>query len=153
MNQFISRILVPVDFSPHSDFTLQYAARLAARLGAELHVIHAVEPIPSAALAGEGFYLPDVSELQAALVAEATRRLDQSRAALSTDVVVTTEALTGHPPQVIAQAAQDRKCDLIAIGTHGRTGIAHLVMGSVAERVTRLAPCPVLIVRETDWNR
>ncbi len=153
MNAPISRILVPVDFSPHSDFALSYAISLAGRLAASLHLLHVVEPISAAAL-GEGFYLPEVSELQARMVSDAEHRIAECRAlAAAGNVPVGTDVLSGPAATIIASAASNKECDLIVMGTHGRTGLAHLFMGSVAERVTRLAPCSVLTVRETAWKK
>jgi nucleotide-binding universal stress UspA family protein len=71
----------------------------------------------------------------------------------SSGIAVTTEVLSGHPASAIVDTAREKKYDLIVMGTHGRTGLAHLFMGSVAEKVTRLAPCPVLTVRETEWKK
>ena len=154
MNPIISRILVPVDFNPHSDLALRHVIPLASRLLASVHLLHVVEPLPALALTGESLCLPDVAELQARTMAEAARRIDESRSALSSaGLEVTGEVAMGHPAAEIVHTAGRTQCDLIVMGTHGRTGLAHMFMGSVAEKVTRLAPCPVLTVRETEWTK
>ena len=153
MNPTITQILVPVDFSPHSDFALTYGAALAVRLRASLHLVHVLEPVPPMAV-GEGLYLVDIEALEAGMTAEAERRIGECRArAAALGVAVTSDVLTGHPATVIVNAARGWRSDLIVMGTHGRTGLAHMFMGSIAETVTRLAPCPVLTVRETEWRK
>ena len=153
MNATISRILVPVDFSPHSDLALDYATTLAGRLGASLHVLHVVEPV-SAPVGGGELYMPDLSEFHASLVADAERRMEDCRAhASAAGVPATTGVFLGQTATTIASTATEKECDLIVMGTHGRTGLGHLFLGSVAEKVTRLAPCAVLTVRETAWRK
>ena len=153
MNPTIAQILVPVDFSPHSDYALTYAAALAASLRASVHLVHALEPIPPMAV-GEGLYLVDIEAMEASVSAEAERRMGECRTRVAAQgVAVTSDVLTGHPATVIIDAARRRRSDLIVMGTHGRTGLAHMFIGSIAETVTRLAPCPVLTVRETEWRK
>ncbi|OFW05225.1 MAG: hypothetical protein A3I61_10745 [Acidobacteria bacterium RIFCSPLOWO2_02_FULL_68_18] len=148
MQLSISRILVPVDFSAHSEVALQYAIALASRLAASLHVLHVVEdPVATGAWGSEGV-LPDLTELRSELVADAERRLLAYRGeAERARVPVVTTAQMGLTSNTIVEYARALDIDLIVMGTHGRTGVAHLFMGSVAERVLRHAPCPVLTVR------
>lgn len=148
METTISRILVPLDFSAPSERALDYATALATRLGATLHVLNVVEPMN--ALAGEG-YLISLPELTDSMVKEAKRRMDDYRDIAPPGLVFETDVTVGLAATTIADTARTQKCDLIIMGTHGRTGLAHLFMGSVAERVTRLAPCPVLTVRPIAW--
>jgi nucleotide-binding universal stress UspA family protein len=149
MNLTISRILVPVDFSAYSERALEYAIGLASRFGASLHLLHVVEdPIATGVWGGETV-LPDLTELREELVKGAERQLVTYReAAARAGVSVSSTALVGLPAITIVDHAVSLGVDLIVMGTHGRTGMAHLVMGSVAERVLRHAPCPVLTVRE-----
>ena len=95
--------------------------------------------------------LPNVAGDEQYLVyapySDANRRLT-ALAALHPDIHATTEAIVGHPPEAIVRTARDRAADLIVAGTHGRGGVARMFMGSVAERVVRLAECPVLTVRD-----
>jgi nucleotide-binding universal stress UspA family protein len=97
---------------------------------------------------------PNIPQLLADLVTAARARLEELKvAALETGLHVTTMVLTavatGRPADSICEHAATEKFDLIVMGTHGRTGLSHTLMGSVAERVVRKAPCPVLTVRET----
>ena len=144
----ISRILVPVDFSAHSEHALQYATALAGRLGASLHLLHVVEdPAASVAWNAEGV-LPDLTGLRNALLADAEQRLLACRSdAERAQVPVVTTARTGLVADAVVEYAKALGIDLVVMGTHGRTGMAHLLMGSVAEQVLRHAPCPVLTVR------
>ena len=143
----ITRLLVPTDFSPTSEIALQYAIDIAPA-GASLHVLHVVDEAGQLAAYPEGMYV-DLPALQADLVAEAELQL----AALMTrvapnDLNVTTEAVIGRPVTRIVGVAKSRNADLIVMGTHGRGALAHLMLGSVAERVVRSAQCPVLTVRD-----
>jgi nucleotide-binding universal stress UspA family protein len=140
-----TRILVPTDFSPPSDRALEYARRLAAQHGAALHVLHVLEEgVDTASFASEGF-VPDSPEVRAARLKEARDKLAHRRGSGDGERPhATTEVVVGSGARTISRYAADNNFDLIVMGTHGRTGIAHLVMGSVAEQVVRTAPCPVL---------
>lgn len=146
----ISRILVPVDFSSHSEYALRYAIALANRLGASLHLLHVVEdPVATGAWGYEGV-VPGLNDLLGELVANARRRLLAYRSdAERAQVPVVTTVQIGPTSHTIVEHTRGLDIDLIVMGTHGRTGLAHLFMGSVAERVVRHAPCPVLTVRES----
>lgn len=148
MNSF-NKILVPVDFSPHSEHALALAADLARRYGASLCLVHAHEP---ALYAAPETYLLYTAEQLPALLAEVQKRLDanvaQARALGVT--AVTSEVLSGVPFVEIVRHAREGGFDLIVIGTHGRTGVAHALLGSVAEKVVRKAHCPVLTARLPD---
>ncbi len=142
-----TNILVPTDFSAPSDAALEYAKALAMRFNASLHLIHVVEyPIVTGAF-GTETYVAEPPGFAAAMKRDAEHHL---AARLTTSerswLRATTEILTGPAAPTIVGAAGDLGVNLIVMGTHGRTGIAHAVMGSVAERVVRLAPCPVLTV-------
>jgi nucleotide-binding universal stress UspA family protein len=139
-------ILVATDFSPTSEHALEYARALATSFGGTLHLLHVV-PDPVMASAWAEAYAYDLTALGERLRLDAERQLTE-KAQTIRDVAVTTEAVVGSPAAVIALTAADRAADLIVMGTHGRSGVKHLFMGSVAERVVRSAPCPVLTVRE-----
>ena len=145
----IRRILAPTDFSDDSTRAVWYAAELAEKFAAELVLLHVVQdttlvlpdavmPTPVAA--------PDLDEMTAADrsgLARVVADLNLGRLNPKTEVRV------GTPAAEIDAAAKDLKADLICVSTHGRTGLAHLLLGSVAEKILRHAPCPVLVVRPT----
>lgn len=148
MTENITNILVPVDFSPHAQRAFGYATALARRLGARLTLVHVVEDPFTTGAWGAEVYIPDVGELLQNLTAAAERQLTSLKDGAATQgVTVKTTVITGRPAQSIIEHAASEGCDLIVMGTHGRTGLSHVVMGSVAERVLRRAPCPVLTVR------
>ena len=143
----IARILAPTDFSPHAEGALRYACGLAERLGSTLHLLHVLpdvvpvgpEPMLAPALPPEYY-----SETEAQSLDALTKAVDPS---------------WGQPPSLefavrwggavegIVAYAGDLDMDLIVIATHGRTGLSHVLLGSVAERIVREAPCPVLTIR------
>ena len=140
----LDKILVPTDFSEHSTKAVRYGADLAATFGAELHLFHAVEIVATAYV--EGPYLSPDNEAE--VVATATRQLEQVSIESATDLKVVRKVVQGHPFVEIVRYAKENAIDMIVIGTHGRGAIAHMLLGSVAERVVRKAPCPVMVVRD-----
>lgn len=152
----IRHILVPTDFSDTADAALDYALLVAARYGASLQLLHVLDdPFVPEGLAGDA-YITEAPVLRSAMLRDAQNRLAHRVAPLrrggeiegSPGVArVDADALFGHGARTIAEYAGERGADLIVIGTHGRTGVAHLLLGSVAERLVRHAPCPVLTVR------
>ena len=141
----IKRILVPTDFSADAAAALTYAVRFAQPFGASIHLLHVVaDPMAAGAWSSE-VYTAETAGLHINLVRDAEQRLQQQAA--EKGAPITTEVRTGHTAHAILDLANKKGIDLIVMGTHGRTGLAHLVMGSVAERVVRLAPCPVLTLR------
>jgi len=146
----LENILVATDFSEPSDAAVTYGRELATRFGATLHVLHAAENILGRF--GAETYSATVPELQERLETDARRRLgelliDSDNSGPSTIPVHVTAS---SPALAIVDYAKQKNIDLIVVGTHGRGGLAHLVLGSVAERVVRLAPCPVLTVRHPE---
>ena len=145
----IQRILVPTDFSPASDIALQYAIDMAPRLGSQIDLLHVVDDASFAAASPDGL-LFEVPGIRQRLIQDAAIRLKESVDRCNAAGLVTTdEVVVGKPARIIAQAATSRGTDLIVMGTHGRGAFAHLVLGSVAERVVRTAPCAVLTVRDS----
>ncbi|MGE3540935.1 MAG: universal stress protein [Candidatus Tectimicrobiota bacterium] len=143
-------ILIPLDRDAQAEQTLAYAIPLAVALQAAVTLLHVVEA-PVFQGWGDNFPLESVVDLPSPLHCDAEvqcfmgEKLGRVRAAgLRGHSVI----LTGTPFQMIVNVAQARSTDLIIMGSHGRTGLRHLMLGSVAERVVRLAPCPVLVVRE-----
>ena len=150
MSQIIRRILVPVDFSEHSDRATWYACELAACVGARVELLHVVEdPFVSGAWS-PGVYLGPSAEILEGILTDAQNRLERAAsAAASSGLRPHVVVLRGHPAQSIVEYAKACDADLIVMGTHGRTGIAHLLLGSVAERTLRTAACPVLTTKLT----
>ena len=144
----IARILVPTDFSPASDLALQYAIDLADRLRCRIDLLHVVDDLTIPTVyPGSDVEIPALREqLMSEASAQLTRVLERCVAA---GVTSSAQVLVGTPARVIAETADSGGTDLIVMATHGRGAIAHLLVGSVAERVVRIAPCPVLTVRDT----
>ena len=140
------KILVPVDFSPYSSFALRMAADIAGRLNAAVTLLHVHDPVPYA-LPGD---LQSISkDQQGQLRAEIEKELAALRVRAETAGAAGVQTLIANGPaaETIAQCAERGGFDLVVIGTHGRRGFQRMLLGSVAERVVRLAPCPVLTVR------
>ena len=148
MTPTIKRILVPTDFSVTSDDAVSYAAAVAGRFDATVHLIHVLHD-PLAAQGAWEFYIPEAAESRERRHKDAKDRLWQIAAPyVSAGVRVTTEVRFGSPAEEVVAAAAAYGSDLVVMGTHGRSGLPHLLLGSIAERVIRTAPCPVLAVRQ-----
>jgi nucleotide-binding universal stress UspA family protein len=146
----IKNIMCPVDFSDSSDHALRYATALAEAHGANLCLLHVVQP-PMATMPSD----PLLPEFAADIMKEAVEASREQLKKLADDIEsdlpnVTTETATGTPFLEIITAARLQDIDLIVVGTHGRTGLAHVMLGSVAERIVRKAPCPVLTVKHPE---
>lgn len=144
----IKRILVPTDFSAHADAALRYAIALATPLGATVGLLHVIEDPLAAGMWASELYSAEIAGLQINLAKDAEERLSLTVAEIGSPVISDREVRVGRAAPTIVEAAAESKADLIVMGTAGRTGLAHVVMGSVAERVVRTAPCAVLTVRE-----
>jgi universal stress protein A len=150
MKQTLSRILVPTDFSSSSDAALEYATMLADRLSASMHVLHVIEE-PDVAGWGSEIYISELPRMREAAQQEAERRLNGIVTARElVRLKVSTEIADGRAARAIVDVARQQQIDLIVMGTHGRSGVARLLLGSVTEKVLRTAPCPVLAVRTTE---
>jgi len=141
----LDTILVPTDFSSPADAALRYAVELASRVGSKVIVLHAF--VPSVLPILDGAIIPTASEL-AEEVSIAEKRLAELAVRFArTGMVLETKAVQGAAVEEILRVTQAQACDLIVMGTHGRTGLARIALGSVAERVVRAAPVPVLTIR------
>jgi universal stress protein A len=139
----IKKILVPTDFSPESEKSLDYAVMTAKKFGAKILLFHAIEPFPYTTT--DAFMVVDNSE---ALKNIAETLIKNSTALLKKKGIQVKPSLSvGSPAREIVMKAETEKADMIIMGTHGRTGVEHVLLGSVAEKVIRLAKCPVLTVR------
>ena len=147
----LKNILVATDFSEPSDAALTYGRALARNVNATLHVVHVIGNVSSLVYGAEA-YAVAMPELQQEVGDAARKQLadllvDSDEHPLQTRRVL----LTSNAPAVaIVDYAGREHIDLIVTGTNGRGGVAHLLMGSVAERVVRTAPCPVLTVRHPE---
>jgi len=143
----IHRILVAVDFSEHAQRALDEAIGLAKKFGAELHLLHCYESYPAAAI---GFpynvTMPENLEREIREAAEA-RLATWREKATAHEARAEQHLVTDLPSHGIVALAEKLPADLIVMGTHGLTGLKHALLGSVAERVIRHAPCPVLTVK------
>ncbi len=142
------RILHPTDFSRASRPAFERAVKLARQEGAELLIVHVM--VPPAPFVGDGYVSPKTYEdLEAAARKSAESQLKTVLARAKKAGARARAILTeGIPVEQIVRAAKGKRADLIVIGTHGRTGFSRFFLGSVAERVVQLAPCPVLTVRK-----
>ena len=140
-------ILHPTDFSPASRPAFTHALALARKEGAELLLVHVLATVMP--LAGDGYMSPKTyDDLQRSMRAQAQKQLDRLLAKAKAARVRARGVLyEGVAADAIARAARAKRAKLIVMGTHGRTGLRRLFMGSVAERVVGTAPCPVLTVR------
>ena len=140
------RFLVPLDFSEEANRALDYAITLAGKLGARLTLLHVIQALPLGSV-DMGVTLPVayVEDLEAEIRRTMASSLERVTAAgLEGDMVI----VHGVPFHEILETAKTQQVDLIVMSTHGRTGLQHVLLGSVAEKVVRLAPCPVLVVRQ-----
>jgi len=144
----VARILVPTDFSDDDQEPLEAAVRLVCDGDAEIVLFHAFHvPVEYTHLAG-GFVMPDLARSALSEARDALERVAEPLR--KTGRAVTVTAREGYAAQAIEIEAREREVDLIAMGTHGRSFLPHVVLGSTAERVVQHSPCPVLTVRRKD---
>ena len=147
----LKRILVATDFGEAADVALNYGRELARTFGASLDVLFVCENVLTRGIGSDGF-VPNYADMQDDLERAARKQLDsvlsdEERTELMAKAVVLT---SNAPADTIVWYAKETKADLVLMGTHGRGAVVHLFTGSVAERVVRLAPCPVLTVRHPE---
>jgi universal stress protein A len=133
METLTKRVIVPIDFSEASEHAAVYAAGLARQLGASVHFVHASEP-EEGPRADRAYWL-----LRHRLVAFSDR--------IASGIEHSSEIRQGDPIEAIIAAVTDYGADLVVMSTHGRSGLSHLLMGSIAEEVIRSVRCPVLVIR------
>ncbi|MGD9855347.1 MAG: universal stress protein [Planctomycetaceae bacterium] len=143
----LKRILAATDFSECSEHALRYACEFAEAFGADLHLIYVNEP-PAAAYSEFGIGLVGVQGIEEDIQRGAEAKLNTLPGLQWQDKLAISRAvLFGTPFIEVVRYAREHEIDLIVLGTHGRGAIAHMLMGSTAEKVVRKAPCPVLTVR------
>jgi len=142
----LHKILVPIDFSEHSRRALDEAIGLALKFDAELHLVHCYQLYPVGGIPPYDVVMPATLERS---IREDARDLLAAwgRQADARGAKVVEHLATGAASSCIADLAETLAADLIVMGTHGRTGLQHVLLGSVAERTIRIAPCPVLTVK------
>ena len=142
----VQHILVPIDFSATADRALEYAIALAQQLHARLTLLHVLHLTPletgDILTAPHGDYVQTLETEAQHLLQASLERVQ--RVGLQGDALLA----NGTPAQTIMDTAGEQGVDLILMGTHGRTGLTHVLLGSVAEHVVRQAPCPVLVIRK-----
>jgi nucleotide-binding universal stress UspA family protein len=146
----LHRILVPTDFGKSSENALTYGLAFAQKFGAEVWLLHVVQDlalfIPEAV-----FVTPPPAPPVEQFIAAARTALERVVTKLTVEgITVHSEVGVGPPYDEIVRFAKEKDIDLIVMGTHGHTGLAHVLLGSVAEKVVRRAPCPVLTVRHPE---
>ena len=141
-------ILVPTDFSPHSEKALELAEKLAKLMGAKIHLLHCYQ-INVGGISPYGVTIPD--EYNREIREAATEKVEElERKVAAEGIEVEAHITPRYPSEAVTDLAKEIGADLIVMGTRGTTGLKHIFLGSVAERTLRIAPCPVLTVKESD---
>lgn len=140
------KILLAIDFSDYSEVACEYALSLAKAFDSSIHLLHVInEPVDL-----RGFYVPHISfdQLEKEIESGAVKMLESfCTTNLAEFKNYTSSVVSGVPYEEIIRIATEQESSLIIIGTHGRTGLDHLIFGSTAERVVRGALCPVMTIR------
>jgi universal stress protein A len=143
----IKTILVPTDFSDYAEYAYKWALGMATDNQAKIVLFHAA-PTMSYIAYPEAVYYPDLVRMEQDIVTDAEKRVTEFAAKKgASSIPVETRVAIGEAVSEICQAAEREHADLIIMGSHGRTGFSHVLLGSVAERVVRHASCPVLVAR------
>ncbi|RMH51952.1 MAG: universal stress protein [Zetaproteobacteria bacterium] len=142
----IRHILAPTDFSPSADQAVRTAADLAVKFAADLTLLHIVAPQYYLPEMGEPM-MPAMEDLTETLVASAKSRLAELAAMLQPEPRCVVEVSLRKPADAVCHYAAGHGIDLIVIGSHGRTGLMHLLLGATSEHVVRYADCPVLVTK------
>ncbi|MFN3530915.1 MAG: universal stress protein [Candidatus Brocadia sp.] len=146
----IKNILCPIDYSVYSEMALKYAIEFAEKYEAKLYLMHVLD-IRVYDISDPDLY--NVSIVDTETIEKLRERLlrcvnEDTKGRIPVEAII----IQGVPFAEIIKASRDYKIDLIVLGTHGRTGLSHAIMGSVAEKVVRKAPCPVLTIRHPEHD-
>ena len=144
----IKRILVPTDLSEYAHHALTYAAELASAYDAALYLLHVVDLQWNNAVGSADFPGP-VGDMLPRITETAEKDLDEIKEKIE-GIEVNASIVTGSPHVEIVRFAREWKVDVIVLATHGRTGLSHALIGSVAEKVVQMAPCPVLSIKHPE---
>ena len=142
----VKKILFPVDFSSNSYQVADYVISFARKFDAHIYLIHVLECLVPL----QGFYIPHISveTLEEDLKKAADKKMEEFiHKKMQDSRAITSQVIIGIPHVEILKMAQEQGIDMIIMGTHGWTGLEHVIFGSVAGKVVRKAPCPVLTVR------
>lgn len=141
----INNILCPTDFSDTANKAISYAAEMALKYDATLHLVSVINEIHGF----DSFQVLAITpnDIHEHMLKITQEKLDELTTDIKPSIPLHTAVLEGHPSTEITKAAADFDCDMVVIASHGRTGLEHILIGSVAESVTRHAHCPVLIVK------
>ena len=148
METSIRRILIPTDFSPPARQAEHYAVALSQKFAAELHVLHVVED-PALPVHGSRYSWVVPDDILPRLLEKAEHELKLAVPSADLNLIgqkLVRKIVVGHPVNAINEYAIEHHIDLIVIGTHGRSGLSHLLLGSSAEKLVRMSTCPVLTV-------
>ncbi|MCS6807974.1 MAG: universal stress protein [Bacteroidota bacterium] len=139
-------ILVPTDFSPHSQYALEYAETLARALHATVHLVHVIQDIEYTEEWGNVY--TKFKEIRKLIEEQLRQKIHAMQESLASNGIPSVAAIGhGRPDVVLAEYALKHNISLIVIGTSGKRGVEHFVLGSTTERLMRSAPCPVLAAR------
>lgn len=142
----VKKILCPVDFESHSALVAEYAASFANTFGAEIEVLY-ISSIFTDMGGHQEVEIKDLQAVEQALLKGAQKAMDKFIDANFSGITVTNKIISGNPAQEIIKRIKEVSPDLVIMGTQGRTGIGLVLFGSVAEKVVRMSPAPVLTVR------
>lgn len=146
----IRKICVPTDFSEQADYSLRYAKTLADQFGSQIHLLHIVQDI-TPTIPEPGLAVLPTEEILQSLTKGAMEGLEKTLSKPESEKYQVVRVVRhGVPFHEICRYCKEAQIDLLVIATHGRTGLAHFLLGSVAERVVRSSPCPVLTVRHPE---
>ncbi|MFK7821638.1 MAG: universal stress protein [Planctomycetaceae bacterium] len=144
----LQKILVPVDFSDFSMNALNYAVRLARKVDAKLFILHVASPVFNEFMSEcRSSYKESYEDFEGRALTKVAQDLDNLLTSCPVSDAAQRAIRVGCPVSEITSFAEEEDIDMIVMGTHGRTGLSHLIIGSVAERTVREAHCPVLTVR------
>ena len=151
MIQNVKKILAPIDFSEHSMDAMRSAMELAKDVGAEVHLMHVIAPhhhfIPLPLATNVEKQSRELAR-EAAMIEQAEEELARiKKDDFGDSAKVTTFAVVGHPVEKLADYAKAQAIDLIVMSTHGRSSVEHMLLGGTTEKLVRLAPCSVLVMR------
>jgi nucleotide-binding universal stress UspA family protein len=146
----VDRILYATDFSELSEWALGYAIYLARQCSAELHCVHVVDDSYQYWMTLDAAAIPAGPPIEQIAEAAEKQLGEFVSSKVPAELTVVKKIVRGRPFVQIIRYAREKKMDLTVLGTHGHSGLTHILMGSVAEKVVRKSPCPVLTIRHPD---